>query len=133
MWTSDKQAGLEFEAPLTEAELWMRSTRRNSRSSGIPSTTGLSTTGRSNARTDAPAHRPHSANLFVHPRIKAALCGASLVCAVMETRQIIAYVLIALLLASLTAVWRYLTRERRAHYRSHRQGQRRKLAREPSA
>lgn|GEM_PF-1678831 len=24
MWTSDKQAGLEFEAPLTEAELWMQ-------------------------------------------------------------------------------------------------------------
>lgn len=23
MWTRDKQAGLEFEAPLTEAELWM--------------------------------------------------------------------------------------------------------------
>jgi hypothetical protein len=24
MWTRDKQAGLEFEAPLTEAELWMQ-------------------------------------------------------------------------------------------------------------
>ena len=24
MWTSEKQAGLEFEAPLTEAELWMQ-------------------------------------------------------------------------------------------------------------
>jgi hypothetical protein len=24
MWTRGKQAGLEFEAPLTEAELWMQ-------------------------------------------------------------------------------------------------------------
>jgi len=48
----------------------------------------------------------------------------------METRQIIAYVLIVLLLASLTAVWRHLTRERRAQYRSQqRQGERRKLDR----
>jgi hypothetical protein len=38
-------------------------------------------------------------------------------------------VLLALLLAFLFGVWRHLTRERRAHYRTYRQSQRRKLDR----
>ncbi len=47
----------------------------------------------------------------------------------MDTRRLVAYVLIVLLLAFLTGVWRYLTRERRAHYRAHRQFEQRKLDR----
>jgi uncharacterized iron-regulated membrane protein len=47
----------------------------------------------------------------------------------METRQLIAYALIVLLLACLTGVWLYLTRERRANNRSQRQFDRRKLER----
>jgi len=48
---------------------------------------------------------------------------------VMDTRRLVAYVLIVVLLAFLTGVWRYLTRERRAHYRAHRQFEQRKLDR----
>lgn len=47
----------------------------------------------------------------------------------METRHLIAYLLIAVLLAFLAGVWRYLTRERRAHQRTQRQIERRKLDR----
>jgi hypothetical protein len=47
----------------------------------------------------------------------------------METRHLVAYALIFLVLAFLAGVWRYLTRERRAHYRAQRQGERRKLDR----
>jgi uncharacterized membrane protein YfcA len=38
----------------------------------------------------------------------------------MEARQLVAYLLIALTLAALVAVWRYATRERRAERRAHR-------------
>lgn len=47
----------------------------------------------------------------------------------METRHLIAYLLIALLLVFLTGVWRHLTRERRAHHRTQREMARRKLDR----
>ena len=47
----------------------------------------------------------------------------------METRHLLAYALIALLAAFLAGVWRYLTRQRRAHYRTQRKIDRRKLER----
>lgn len=46
--------------------------------------------------------------------------------AVMEMRRLIAYALIVILAAFLTGVWRYATRERRAHFRTLRQAERRK-------
>ncbi len=36
VWTRDKQAGLEFEEPLTEAELWMQVDAPQFRASGDP-------------------------------------------------------------------------------------------------
>jgi ABC-type nickel/cobalt efflux system permease component RcnA len=47
----------------------------------------------------------------------------------MEMRHIIAYLLIFALAGSLILVWRYLTRERRAHHRTQKQSERRKLER----
>ncbi len=48
---------------------------------------------------------------------------------VMETRHLVAYVLILLLAVFLVGVWRHLTRERRAHERTRRAIDKRKLDR----
>jgi Flp pilus assembly protein TadB len=43
----------------------------------------------------------------------------------MEPRQLIAYLILALMAAGLFAVYWFLSRERRAHHRAHRTAQRR--------
>jgi hypothetical protein len=45
----------------------------------------------------------------------------------METRHLIAYLLIAALAAFVVGVWRYLTRERRAYQRAYRRSRKRRL------
>lgn len=47
----------------------------------------------------------------------------------MESRELVAYLLLALIGAALFVAWRFATRERRAHNRAHRAARRRARAR----
>jgi hypothetical protein len=70
-----------------------------------------------------------SSILAAFPPKRAALSNQLLRCHAMETRHIIAYTLIALILASFTAFYLYCTRESRGDARDDRRRRKRRRAR----